>query len=65
MTSWTCSVSVRPHPPFSFITPGELDRPADHGVDKETVETMIAPDLVNYTNETRLSSHLQVRPCLS
>lgn len=30
------------------------------GSDKETVETMIAPDLVRYTNETRLRSHLQV-----
>ena len=29
-------------------------------LDKETVETAIAPDLVNYTNETRLRSHLQV-----
>jgi hypothetical protein len=29
-------------------------------LDKETVETMIAPDLDNYTQETRLRSHLQV-----
>lgn len=43
--------------PEGRATGGDLLIP----IDKETVETMIAPDLDNYTQESRLRSHLQVR----
>ena len=39
-------------------------QPGANGSDSDSIAQLVLPDLESYSNETRLKSHLQVRPVL-